>query len=376
LLEEAAAGLPESPVLDAQVRARLAPARRDRLAWARDTERRARAIGDPETLAIALTALSWSLAGPEHAPERLAIARELIETGARERRPLVLLSGIHAEIPALLEQGERTEADFAIDRLEALAAELALPRLRMTAAVPRVLQAFLDGDLAESEHRAERALALGRAARSADALAAYGLLLLALRAEQGRIGELEPLLRPLAADARNTTARLALGWIRAEMGRREEAREPLARLAAQGFGELPRDAAWSLSMHFASETAIALGDAEIAACVYEALLPCADRCLVFTGTSCFGSVARHLGALAALLDRVEEAEHWFERGLALDARLRAVPWLTWGQLGLARVLAGGGDADRARAHALLAAARQSARRFGLRRALAACAPLG
>ena len=125
LLEEAGRGLGASPVLDAQVRARLAPARPDRLAWSRDTVERARQLGDPETLAMALTALHWALGGPEHAPERLAIARELVETGVRERRPLVLISGIHAEIPALLELGERTDADFAIDRLEALAAELA-----------------------------------------------------------------------------------------------------------------------------------------------------------------------------------------------------------------------------------------------------------
>ena len=237
----------------------------------------------------------------------------------------------------------------------------------------RALQALLDGDLDESERRATHVLGLGRAAHSADARAAFGMLLLAIRAEQGRIGEMEPLLRRAAADTRNPVARLALCWIWSELGRADEAREPLARLAAQDFRDLPRDAGWPLAMHFASEIAVVLDDRAIAERVHAALLPCAERSLVFTGTSCFGSVARHLGALAATLDRADEAEHWFERGLAHDARLRAVPWVAWGQIGLARVLERrGGATDRTRARALRAAARQAARRFGLRRALIGC----
>jgi hypothetical protein len=376
LLAEALAQLGGGhPLLRVQLRARLAPARADRLAWSQATVRDARELADADTLATSLTALLWSLPGPESAPERLSIARELIELGEREQRPLILLSGLHAEVPALLELGERTEADLAVDRLDAQAAQLALPRLRMTATIPRALQAFLDGDLAASEARAKEVLALGRAAGSSDAPVAFGALLLAIRAEQRRLGEMEPALRAMAAGGRVPVARFALCCAWAEQGRDAEAREQLDRLVADRA--LPRDAAWPIAMHFASEAAVQLRAAGAAAAIRAALLPCAERSLVFTGTSCFGSAARHLGALAALLGDDAEAEAHFERGLALDARMRAVPWLTWGQIGLAGVLARRGDAaGRERADALLSAARAAAQRFALARALAACDRVG
>ena len=74
--------------------------------------------------------------------------------------------------------------------------------------------------------------------------------------------------------------------------------------------------------------------------------------LIVTGLAdlCEGAVARHLGTLAATLERWSEASVHFERALEIDGRLGARPYQARTKLALARMLAarsGVGDLARA-----------------------------
>jgi hypothetical protein len=92
-----------------------------------------------------------------------------------------------------------------------------------------------------------------------------------------------------------------------------------------------------------------------------------DRCLVMGQSGgCEGAVARHLGQLAATLERWEEAAGHFERALELHTRLGARPLLAHTQHEYeAALLERGRHEDRERAGALLDAALATAEALGM-----------
>jgi hypothetical protein len=113
-----------------------------------------------------------------------------------------------------------------------------------------------------------------------------------------------------------------------------------------------------------AEAAVHLGDVPRAEAVYRLLRPYPDR-LAFLATVTFGSVAQHLGVLAAALGRFDE-EH-FSVAEAIHERFGAATWRTRTRVGLARMLlarAEQGDVERARR--LLDEALVGARDLGLR----------
>ena len=114
----------------------------------------------------------------------------------------------------------------------------------------------------------------------------------------------------------------------------------------------------------------ALGDATHAAALHDLLEPYADRNVAVGWASvCTGSASRHLGQLADLLGRRDEAIDRFETALAMNERMRARPWVIHTQLDLARVLAQS-PADRERATELFETALTEARSLGMPRLVA------
>jgi hypothetical protein len=110
-----------------------------------------------------------------------------------------------------------------------------------------------------------------------------------------------------------------------------------------------------------------LGDRARADTLYRILLPFAGRNVVVSnGVACYGALARYLGALAATLERWDDAARHFEDALAMNTRMDARPWLAHTQnqyaaMLLARALPG----DRDKAAALLDSALATARELGM-----------
>src|SRR5581483_9197094 len=137
----------------------------------------------------------------------------------------------------------------------------------------------------------------------------YAIQILAIRRDQGRMGELEQTTRQLVADNPGRLAwRAALANLLCEEGRLEEAREEFERLAAHDFEDVPKDLDWMIAMTLLSDVCAALGDAERAALLYERLEPYADLNVVIgLAAACLGSAAGYLGKLAATMGRAEGA---------------------------------------------------------------------
>jgi DNA-binding CsgD family transcriptional regulator len=114
-------------------------------------------------------------------------------------------------------------------------------------------------------------------------------------------------------------------------------------------------------------TSAALGDAAVAAGLYEELLPLDGRNIVLSeGVVCIGAASYYLGILAGAAGRFDDAERHFRQAIAMNGRTGARPWLAlaqhdYGKMLLSRRAAG----DRRVATALLEECVSGARQLGM-----------
>jgi DNA-binding CsgD family transcriptional regulator len=227
--------------------------------------------------------------------------------------------------------------------------------------------ALCDGDLSGAEAAALRSHEWSRLLTGRDASGVYGIQMFGIRREQGRLAELAPLVRVLAADGRKGAWRPGLAVLLAELGMEEEARHELRRLAGEGLDDL-RPSLWLASLAYLSDACGTLGDADVAALVYEELEPYeGSNVMVGHLVSCYGAADRYLGTLTAVLGAWERSELHFEAALALNRKLGARTWRAHTAFEYARMLlARRARGDRSRAAALLGEAAALADAIGMR----------
>jgi DNA-binding SARP family transcriptional activator/tetratricopeptide (TPR) repeat protein len=359
--------------LRARLLARLAGALRDqpamepRIALSREAVAIARDLGEPELLASALVASFMASWGPD--VDRLVpLADEVRAIARRTGDPATVLDAL--TLDGILEWLMHADLDAAEAdrRYEELAVEQGLPADRWQAEMQSALWPLLRGDFAVAERLAERALAAG-GARSADADCSYRLELFLLRREQGRLAEIEDLMRE-AVDAYPgyRAFRCLIPLLELELGRPAQARRAFDALAAGGFAGLPRDSEWQFCLCVLAEVASGLGDREAADVLQRLLAPYPRISAMAAGEASLGPIARFLGMLAATTGRTDDAARHFEEALEINERIGARPWLAHTQEHYARLLRGrGGLGDEARARELLAAARATYRELGIAR---------
>jgi len=328
----------------------------------------ARRLGDPELISYSLLGMFYSLIGPEHAEERLAMATEMLELAQAANAILQATHGMYWRVYCLLELGEMAEADAQIDVWERASQELNSPFHFLLIAVSRTMQALTRGRFDDCELLAQQAFEIGQRLQIENASGLYGLQMFALRREQGRLKEVEPLIRVFLQEYSAAAAwRPGLAVIYSELGRTADARAEFEKLAEHDFADLPRDAVWMGTMTYMVDICTFLEDRARAELLYQILLPFAGRNTVFSGAAvCYGALSRYLGALAATLERWDEAVRHFEDAIAMNARMQARPWLAHTQYQYAAMLlARNQSGDRDKAAALLDAALATARELGM-----------
>jgi tetratricopeptide (TPR) repeat protein len=189
-----------------------------------------------------------------------------------------------------------------------------------------------------------------------------------VRREQGRLKELEPVVRYFVQQHSAAGAwRPGLALIYAELGRTEQARVEFDHLSQHDFVDLPRDPLWMGSMTYLVDVCTFLGDKPRASILYQLLLPYAGHTVIVgNAVACYGALCRYLGALATTLERWDEAARHFEDALAMNTRMEAWPWLAHTQYQYATMLLARdqpGDGEKARD--LLKAALCTARKLGM-----------
>jgi DNA-binding SARP family transcriptional activator/tetratricopeptide (TPR) repeat protein len=373
LLEEALAALgAEESELRVRLLARLAGALRDqpsvepRSSISREAVAIARRLGDPETLGYALVSLATATWGPD-VNELVEIVDEVKrladETGDAER----MFQWGWLQHIIWMSLGETSRLADVAETHRAVADELKQPSQQWYSTVMRSVLVLFQGDLVEAERLAEKALEIGRRAQSWDADFSYRIMMFALRREQGRLIEVEDLMRRSVEEyVGYRSFRCLVALLDCELGHGSEARAQFDELAASEFGWLPRDGEWLFNLSILAEVSAQLEDGHRAEALYALLLPYAPMNAQVTAEIAIGSVARYLGILAATTERLDDAAGHFEEAIAMNERMGARPWLAHTQHDYARTLLirrAAGDAQRSAE--LLAAARRTAEELGM-----------
>jgi len=363
LLEESLAALPRGDsALRAAVLGRLAEEilftdpyeRRDSLS--REALEMARRVGDPGVLASVLMNRHWTIWMPDNLEERLALAAEVLKPGVSEGGRMHIVIGRLLHLTDLAEVGDLPAMKRELELSARLADELRQPYARWLITIARVLVAFMEGRLKDIEGLAQEAFEAGQETRSRNAALLFGLHLMYLRGEQGRIDEALPMIEEslgMYPDLRHSL-RAGRAFALVEAGDLDKAREELENLVPGHIRDFPRNLAWLCGMIFLAEAIAVVRDEGRARLLYEALLPYAERFggvpLVFV----IKAVASSLARLAALLGLRDEAIRLFQKAIEIQTRAGTGHGLARTLVDYAEfLLDGGAPADTTRALSLL-----------------------
>lgn len=323
----------------------------------------ARRVGDPAALAQVLGAGVFSTWIPERLATRDQWSTEAADLAASVGDPVLeFWTAARRDLVALETQDMSTYATYRARSIK-LADGLHQPLIRWYSICVEVPRRFLEGDLEGAEVLATQALEIGLETGQPDAVPYYGAQLIQLRRMQGRLSELEDLVREhTAANPGVASFRVTLAGICASEGRYDEALDIVADDASSRLANFPRDPLWLINVTGIAWVAAAVGQSEaperatdLARLVYEQLLPWSDRA-IHIGIVAREPVAHFLGVLAATLGLDDEAEKYFATALEIEHRIGAVLYVASTQVerALFRTRRCHGDLSEARTDALAA----------------------
>jgi tetratricopeptide (TPR) repeat protein len=293
---------------------------------------------DDATTVDVILSTSFITLAPDRARENAGLAKKVLAITETRPDPVTLAGSLHFIMTASLVVGDVVAARQAVDRLGALAEAYGSPLVLSLHHQAKVCLDMLDGDLDDLERHAENMLALGLGAGMPAMVAAYGGALFEMRWAQGRLAEIADVAAAALDDLPSYSGfRAAVVVVYCANGQLDLARAVFAPEAAVDFAEFPFDQIWLACMALFSEGAVALGDSEAQATLYERLVPFADLHAA-AGPIFYGSMQRPVGRLAASLGRFDEAEDHLRRALAEHRRIGASFWLARTTVELAEVL--------------------------------------
>ncbi len=305
----------------------------------------ARRLGDRRGLANVLVRAYWSDLPRPQVLAMLDEGRELaaglgdmeLEAHAAGWRvcTLMVMGDIEAagrELVAVQESARRSRQPFILHVAEHYSSALSL----------------LTGYLAAAESAAERSREWGTLLTGRDASGVYGIQMFGVRREQGRLGELAPVVTMLARGEGASSWRP--GWVTllAELGMDDKVRSELDDMCRQGLEGL-RASLWLAALTYLTEASAAAGHERMAELLYPELAPLSGGLIMIGhGVACYGAADRYLGMLAATLGDHEIASAHFEAGLELDRSMGARTWVAHGSYEYGRTLVRRGEPARAR----------------------------
>lgn len=287
----------------------------------------ARRIGDPVTIASALTAAESALHAPHSARQRLQNAGEIVElavqAGDRERE----FDGHEHAFWASWELGDPDRRARELSEMTRVAAELRQPAQQWMLAAAHATLALAQGRFDEAPSLIQRAFEIGEPVLAWNAEAARTLQRFVLCRERGGLAEyLEEVRDREYLFPSPLVHRSVLAHALARLDRPDEAAVFVAEIMSHDLADWHVDEQWFVSLCLLAETCGIIGDAEPAPALYALLEPYADHNAVAVPEMALDSTGRSLGVLAALLGRFEDAERHFSDAVAMNERMGAVVW--------------------------------------------------
>jgi tetratricopeptide (TPR) repeat protein len=320
----------------------------------------ARRLGDPHTIIRTLNLVCDPLQVPSTLTERMVDAKEALELSELLGDPdLLFWTGAYSRLAAV-QAGDFEMAGRCLATMRAVIRGLREPTMVWVTLFNDAADALLTGDPDRAEQLATAALEIGTESGQPDAFGFYGAEMIGIRRQQGRYGELVPMIEQVAAENPALPvfrATLAEGHM--EAGNVDTAQRMLEAAVAD-LTSLPYDVVWIFAVASYADVATELHAEAPARLLLDLLAPFDDQVL-FIGATAGSPVAYYCGSLESVLGRYDEAEKHFAKAAELNARGQlefsaAVTHLQWGRMHSAR----GGPGDLERARDLLAQAHDTA----------------
>jgi class 3 adenylate cyclase/tetratricopeptide (TPR) repeat protein len=373
MLEAALAVLPDE---DSEDRAILMATLAGALAFERSSQQRVRQLCDaslamarrlarPNVIGRVLTYRHWALTIPGNARQRLEMAIEIVRVGeAAADLQLQLQGWLWASLDHV-EVGEWHLAENAAARYHDLVETIRSPYYRWFGLVWDGMLALMQGRFDEGESLAQQALAAGQGTGNANALQVFAGQLAWIRLEQGRLAEIEPVIKGALAQNPDWAAwRAVLAMVYSETGRLDEARETVAELCRDRCAAIPRDFLFLITVGVVCIVLTEVQDAEAAAEVYGAAIDDADAFVVVPGLAA-GPLASFLPVTTTVLGRFDESEALYAHAYESARRAGATYTLNWTRQYEARtLLRRDAPGDRTRALELIDLSLEAAQQHG------------
>jgi hypothetical protein len=357
LLEQVLDRLPET---DSRARAlalaRLAHVRHgdaphaERKVLADQAEAMARRLDAPVVLASVLCSRVLALDGPDDLDENLDIGAEVIRIGEQTGDQDLVLQGARARIQPLFALGAHDAARDLADRFAQLAATVRHPEHLRLAAMWQIMWAGLQGRFAEAEAEAGALRDRLEAAGHSQAGNLYAAETFVHRWLQGTLAGATP---DVEGEEQLSPAGFTWWamhvWALAGVGHTKSLARNLADRDVAELAAVDASYNWLMSVVGVTIAASTAGDATWAAAAHDALAPYSGRNCVMGYAAYLGAVDHHLGALAAVLGRADEAAEHLGAALERHRTIEARPWVALSAAWAANVLAerdGPGDAER------------------------------
>jgi DNA-binding CsgD family transcriptional regulator len=248
-----------------------------------------------------------------------------------------------------------------------LGEELSRPSIQWYGTVISGVLLLSDGRLSQAEETIELARRVGRDVQAWDCEVSYRLAVTMLRWEQGRLAEVEDLVREATTRFPGYRVfRCMYALCHLEAGRANEAAALVHEILAAGEEALPYNNDWLAGMTLLAEVAHRLSLTGVASSMYELMRPFSHLVGNAGGEPFTGSTHRPLAQMATLQGELERAREHHEQALDVHTRMRSELWTAHSEFDLAEVLrAQNGPDDRQRAAHLYARALHRCETLGM-----------
>jgi hypothetical protein len=332
----------------------------------------ARRLDNPVVLAQVLLARCLTLDGPDDTHEHLTVGAEVTSLGEQAADPELVLQGARARLPALFVLGRHDDARDLADTFTRLAHQVRHPDHLRLARMWDILRTGLEGRFAEAETMAQQQLDDLLRAGHIQGVGIHFTQTFAGRWLHGELDRSRASFEAMQTVFPSTIPFWAVSlWLDMASGQWERALSELASSDPAQVRELPSDYFWwptMLAWTVVATHRAACGDVnrEWADHLYEAMAPYRGRNCTLGYAAYGGAVDHHLGTLAAVTDRTDEAVDLLESGLARHQELDAVGFSALSTRWLAFALARrGGPGDLQRAGELITVSRRVEDELGL-----------
>jgi DNA-binding winged helix-turn-helix (wHTH) protein/tetratricopeptide (TPR) repeat protein len=322
---------------------------------------------DVEDLIEALRSRLHALSGPDHIEELLESTDEILHLDAY----LTSITRGEAEVAryqAFIHKGDMSSALGAVEEIGRLGRVFRRPEMLWHHERDLAQIAFHRGDFQAAQTKFQELAMKSRQLRLPYGKFFFILQVLQLAYERTGVASLQSSAREWRGDFEWASA---LPSFRAhelrfmlEIGNVEEARRAWETMAQGGFENITRELGYLNALAQLSLVAVALGDRDRAALLYDLLRPYPRHNTPTNFGFYQGSVSYFLGQLASLLGRAGDAVGHLEDALVMNGELGFVSQLARTQFALAEALSDdNGKAGRVRAGELVAEAEATARRL-------------